>query len=157
MLALNPRKTALVVIDLQQGIVGMSVAPHPAALVIANSVALARGLTSAGGTVVLVRVAFAANGADRLSQPVEEPMRVPAGGPPPGWSDLVPEVAALQHDVVIVKHQWSAFYGTDLDLQLRRAASTPSCSPALPPILASRARRARPGRTTTRSSSPRTR
>lgn len=120
MLALNPRKTALVVIDLQQGIVGMSVAPHPAALVIANSVALARGLTSAGGTVVLVRVAFAANGADRLSQPVEEPMRVPAGGPPPGWSDLVPEVAALQHDVVIVKHQWSAFYGTDLDLQLRR-------------------------------------
>ena len=120
MLAPNPRKTAHVAIDLQHGIVGMSVAPHPSVLVVANSVRIANGLKAAGGTVVLVRVAFAADGADRLSRPVAEPMRVPAGGPPLGWSDLVPEVAALQHDVIIVKHQWSAFYGTELDLQLRR-------------------------------------
>jgi nicotinamidase-related amidase len=120
MLALNPRKSALVLIDLQQGVVGMSLAPHAPALFVANGVALARRFSAAGGTVVLVRVAFAASGVDRLSRPVDEPMRLSAGGPPPGWSDLVPEVAALQHDVAIVKRQWGAFYGTELDLQLRR-------------------------------------
>jgi nicotinamidase-related amidase len=30
------------------------------------------------------------------------------------------EIAALTPDVAIVKRNWSAFYGTELDLQLRR-------------------------------------
>ena len=37
-----------------------------------------------------------------------------------GWDRLVPELDQQPSDLVIRKHNWSAFYGTDLDLQLRR-------------------------------------
>ena len=39
---------------------------------------------------------------------------------PPDWSDLIPELDRQPGDIVILKRQWGAFYGTDLDLQLRR-------------------------------------
>jgi nicotinamidase-related amidase len=42
---------------------------------------------------------------------------------PPDWADLVPEVGR-EGDLVITKHQWGAFYGTELDLQLRRRGVT---------------------------------
>ena len=38
----------------------------------------------------------------------------------PGWSDFVPELNIQKDDFLITKHQWGAFYGTELDLQLRR-------------------------------------
>jgi nicotinamidase-related amidase len=43
--------------------------------------------------------------------------------PPPGrfgGSDLLPEIGPRPGDIVITKRQWGAFYGTELDLQLRR-------------------------------------
>jgi nicotinamidase-related amidase len=43
---------------------------------------------------------------------------------PPDWADLVPEVGPQPGDFVITKHQWGAFYGTDLDLQFRRRGIT---------------------------------
>jgi nicotinamidase-related amidase len=39
---------------------------------------------------------------------------------PPDWSELIPNLDQQPGDVVIFKRQWGAFYGTDLDLQLRR-------------------------------------
>lgn len=36
------------------------------------------------------------------------------------WADFVPEMTPKESDVVITKRQWGAFYGTDLELQLRR-------------------------------------
>jgi nicotinamidase-related amidase len=36
------------------------------------------------------------------------------------WADLVHELDGGPDDVVVTKRQWGAFYGTDLDLQLRR-------------------------------------
>jgi nicotinamidase-related amidase len=39
---------------------------------------------------------------------------------PADWSDLLPELDQQPDDIVILKRQWGAFYGTDLDLQLRR-------------------------------------
>jgi nicotinamidase-related amidase len=65
-------------------------------------------------------VAFAADNADRLRQPVDAAMPVPPGGMPAEWSEFVPDVEALHADVIITKRQWSAFHGTELDLQLRR-------------------------------------
>jgi nicotinamidase-related amidase len=48
-----------------------------------------------------------------------------ATGPlPPDWSELMPELDRQPGDIVILKRQWGAFYGTDLDLQLRRRALT---------------------------------
>jgi nicotinamidase-related amidase len=119
MLSLDAKKTALVIIDLQKGIVSRPLAPHTAADVIARTARIAGRLKAAGGLVVPVNVRFSADGADRLSQPVDEPMQV-SGGTPPDWSDLVPEIAALPAAFPITKRQWSAFYGTELELQLRR-------------------------------------
>jgi nicotinamidase-related amidase len=43
---------------------------------------------------------------------------------PPNWADIVPELGPQPGDVVITKRQWGAFYGTDLELQLRRRGIT---------------------------------
>ncbi len=42
----------------------------------------------------------------------------------PDWTELIPELDRQPGDVVILKRQWGAFYGTDLDLQLRRRGLT---------------------------------
>ena len=118
---LDPKAVALVVIDLQRGIVARDVAPHSSRDVVARSARLAEALRRAGGRVVLVRVAYAADEGDRLRVPIDASM--PPGPMPPDWADLVPEVGR-EGDLVITKHQWGAFYGTELDLQLRRRGIT---------------------------------
>lgn len=117
-LTIDPRSTALVLIDLQKGIVSRPLDPHDATTVIANSVRLANALATAGGLIVPVHVAFSNDDGDRLKSPVDSP--TPGGSMPPDWSELVPEIAALGATVVITKRNWSAFHGTELDLQLRR-------------------------------------
>jgi len=119
-LTLDPRSTALVLIDLQNGIVGRPLAPYDGAHVVRNGVRLGRRCNELGVTVVLVHVAFGAGGADRLQQPVDSPTPVPPGGFPVDWADFTPEVTQLHAGVVITKRQWGAFHGTELDLQLRR-------------------------------------
>ncbi len=116
--ALDPKSSALVLIDLQKGIVGMPLAPRSGADVIACAKTLAEKFRAAGAPVFPVRVGFAADFADAPQQAVERPMRVP-GGMPADWSELVDGLAA-PGDIVIHKRQWGAFYGTDLELQLRR-------------------------------------
>ena len=120
-LDLDPKATALVVIDLQRGIVSRDVAPHSSRDVVARSARLAEALRRAGGRVVLVRVAYAPDEGDRLKVPVDAAM--PGGPMPPDWADLVPDVGR-DGDLVITKHQWGAFYGTELELQLRRRGVT---------------------------------
>ncbi len=124
MLALDAKTTALVLIDLQQGILTLPLTPHDAAVVIERSASLGQALARAGGLVVPVTVAFADDYADRPSQPTDAGMAMPAGGPPEGWATLAPAIAALPARVRITKRQQSAFYGTELDLQLRRRGVT---------------------------------
>lgn len=117
-LVLDPGRTALVVIDLQRGIVGSNPAPHSGAAVVARTASVARALRKAGGTVVWVRVTPSPDGKDALHPLTDAP---PVSGPrPPDWADLVPELDRVPQDIVITKRQWGAFYGTELDLQLRR-------------------------------------
>ena len=118
MLKLDPKRAALVAIDLQKGILGMPIAPHPPATVVANSTRLAEALAGAGGAAFRVHVGFSADGADRLRQEVDQPMA--AGPRPSDWMDFVAEVAGWKGAFEIVKRQWGAFHGTELDLQLRR-------------------------------------
>ncbi|HVJ32071.1 MAG TPA: hydrolase [Terriglobia bacterium] len=121
---LDPQKTALILIDLQQGLLGMPLAPHGGEALIANSLRLAARLKRLGGLVIQVRVAFSAHYADRPGQYVDQPMSLPADGLPAGWADFPKELNGLDADIVITKRQWSAFYGTELDLQLRRRGMT---------------------------------
>jgi nicotinamidase-related amidase len=119
-LAIEPRRTAIVVIDLQKGIVGIpGGGPHAKADVIANSARILAAARTAGAQPILVHVGFADDGADRVHTPTDQPMRS-TGALPPDWSELIPELDRQPSDIVILKRQWGAFYGTDLDLQLRR-------------------------------------
>jgi nicotinamidase-related amidase len=113
---LDPQNTALVLIDLQKGVLAMPVAPHPAAAVYERSMQLAQRFHAAKAPVVWVRVSFCANLADAPRLPVDQPTNYAAL--PPGWDEF-PAPPSVS-DLVITKRQWGAFYGTELDLQLRR-------------------------------------
>jgi nicotinamidase-related amidase len=115
----DAQTTALVLIDLQKGIVGRPVAPHAGEDVLGKARELAGKFREAGGPVVLVRVAWSADFKDALKQPVDAPFAMPPGGFPPDFWEL-PDGLAQPGDILITKRQWGAFYGTELDLQLRR-------------------------------------
>jgi nicotinamidase-related amidase len=123
MLILPAATTALILIDLQKGIVGRPTEPHSGAAVLARGQELARRFRAARAPVVLVNVAFAPDFSDALKAPVDQPMQVPSGGFPEGWSELADGLAEPS-DLRITKRQWGAFYGTELDLQLRRRGVT---------------------------------
>jgi nicotinamidase-related amidase len=120
---LDPKRTALVLIDLQHGIVGMPLAPRSGPEVVEAARGLAARFRAAGAPVILVHVGWAADGADRPPRNVDRPAPVPPGGLPPEWSELVPGLRE-PGDLVVRKRQWGAFTGTDLDLQLRRRGIT---------------------------------
>ncbi|ATL25358.1 isochorismatase family protein [Streptomyces formicae] len=103
--------TALVLVDLQKGITGLPTV-HPADEIVERAARLADAFRERGLPVVLVRVTGGAPGR------TEAPAR--GGRPPADWADLVPELGRVDSDIVVTKQQWGAFYGTDLDLQLRR-------------------------------------
>ncbi|MWV42168.1 hydrolase [Paenibacillus sp. HJL G12] len=116
---LNPEKTALVVIDLQQGIAagGRQSAPYTSDEVVRNASKLADAFTEKGAFVVLVKVSFL-DGKDAL-QPHTD-LKMGQMQLPEGWDQLVPELADTPNAHIVTKRQWGAFFGTDLDLQLRR-------------------------------------
>ena len=115
-------KTALVLIDLQRGIVGMPTAPLSGAEVLGNSVKLADAFRAAGAPVVLVRVSFAPDFSDALPGRTES--QGFGGVPPEGWDIIVDELSGHPGDIRVTKHNWGAFHGTDLDVQLRRRGVT---------------------------------
>lgn len=119
MLTLDPHTTALVLIDLQQGIIGRATAPRSAHEVVATATSLATRFREAGAPVVLVTVAFSPGGGDLPPAQVDEPMQIPPGGTPPEFS-VVAEGLAAPGDIRITKRHWGAFHGTEIDLQLRR-------------------------------------
>src|SRR5579863_1037941 len=113
---LDAKTSALILIDLQRGVLAMPLAPHAAATVYERSRRIADRFRAAGALVVRVRVSFSRDLADALRSPVDQPMKY--GALPPGWDEF-PE-PPHPSDVVITKRHWGAFYGTELDLQLRR-------------------------------------
>lgn len=115
---LESRSTALVLIDLQAGIAALPVQPNSAADVLANARMLADRFRALDALVVLVKVAFP--GAPGGLRPITDAGQASPAAEPAGWTDLCPEIGAQASDVVITKRQWGAFYGTELDLQLRR-------------------------------------
>lgn len=112
--------TALVIIDLQQGIVAADTAPHSTGDVVARTVALADAFRARELPVVLVRVT--SNGGD--ATPGRTDVSGSARDRPQGWDKIVDELSGDPDDIVVTKRNWGAFYGTDLDLQLRRRGIT---------------------------------
>ena len=114
MIDLDPRSTALVLIDLQNGILGRRLEPVTSEALVARGKALAERFRAAGAPVVLVNVT------PRHEEPrrVDEPSPIPKVLPE-GFADLVPGLAK-PGDLLITKRSWGAFTDTDLDAELRR-------------------------------------
>jgi nicotinamidase-related amidase len=108
-------KAALLVIDLQKGIVGMPVA-HPIADIVNNAARLADAFRSRGLPVVLVNVDGTAPGRAEQSRRVSEF--------PAGWTDLVPELNRQPGDHLVTKRTWGAFTNTDLEKYLKETGVT---------------------------------
>jgi nicotinamidase-related amidase len=106
---------ALIVIDLQKGIVGIPTV-HPSAEIVDRSAQLARAFRERGLPVVLVNVTAAAPG------------RTDAGPRnftfPDNWTDLVPELEQHPNDYIVSKQRVGAFIGTSLDDYLRQRGVT---------------------------------
>jgi nicotinamidase-related amidase len=120
--SIDRSKTALVVIDLQKGIVGRQTAPHVSDIVVKNAAALDEACRENGVPVFLVRVAFYPDRKNALHPIADAPMQVQ--NPPSDWAEIVTAMGPKPGDFVITKRQWGAFYGTELDLEFRRRGIT---------------------------------
>jgi len=109
-------KSALIVIDLQRGVVGLPCA-HPMDAVVQNSADLAAAFRAKGLPVVLVNVTGAPAGRTERS--------FSSGGPrPEGWEILVPELNQQPTDHLVTKRTRGAFTGTDLEQYLHAEGVT---------------------------------
>lgn len=118
MLELNTSKTALVVIDLQEGILPFAGGPHSAQDVVARSAKLAEKFRANGAPVIMVCVGWSKDFAEALKQPVDA--QAGAHALPDNWWVYPQALGKKDSDIEVTKRQWGAFYGTDLELQLRR-------------------------------------
>ena len=108
-------KTALIVVDLQKGIINLPLI-HPVAGVIERTRALLDAFRERDLPVVLVNVAGGAPGR------TEQPPRLSTF--PEGFSDLIPELDRKATDIVVTKRTWGAFASTDLETQLKAIGVT---------------------------------
>jgi nicotinamidase-related amidase len=107
--------TALLVIDLQKGIVARQTAPYPSADVVAKAAELLKAFRAHKLPVVLVHVTGGPPG--RNEQP-------PMPAPPADWADFVPELDRQPGDYVVAKKTWGAFAHTRLEEHLRAQGVT---------------------------------
>jgi nicotinamidase-related amidase len=100
-LVLEPRRTALILIDLMPRVIALTTTPLTGQEVLERCVALGKATRAAGGLVVHVRV------------------ERPGLGVQPDGSELAPELDPQPGDVEIVKRTVGAFHNTGLDEVLR--------------------------------------
>lgn len=120
-LSLNLKKTALVVIDLQEGIVKRpNLAPYSSEEVLENNATLAEALKNTEALIVLVHVQ---NYGGEILHPLTDQKTSQLSAISENFSDFSLAIAQdkkAKNVISITKHNWGAFYGTDLDVQLRR-------------------------------------
>jgi nicotinamidase-related amidase len=119
-LILDKTKTALVIIDLQKGVVGRPCQPYESSFVVKHASGLAQAFRKNQMPVFLVRVTPSADMKDGLKPIADIPAQTVSSGMTPDWAEIIPELGPESSDFIITKRQWGAFYGTELDLQLRR-------------------------------------
>jgi nicotinamidase-related amidase len=108
-------KTALIIVDLQNGIVSFPTV-HPVGAVIQNASALADAFRRKHLPVVLVNANAVAPGRTEQSRSL--------GNLPPGWADIVPELNQQPTDHLVTKRTWGAFMHTDLAAYLHAKGVT---------------------------------
>jgi nicotinamidase-related amidase len=117
-LNLDKGKTAIVVIDLQKGIASIPTEPYSSKVVIENTAKILKEFRKNSMPVFLINVTPSKDMKDAL-RPISE-TSFSMSNYDSSWSEFVPDLDIQPTDFRITKHQWGAFYGTELDLQLRR-------------------------------------
>ena len=107
--------TALIVVDLQKGIVDLPFV-HSIEEIVARTRSLIDTWRECNLPVVLVNVAGGAPG--RTEQPRSSIPR------PEGWTDFIPELDHQPSDIVVTKHTWGAFARTNLESRLTSSGVT---------------------------------
>jgi nicotinamidase-related amidase len=108
--------TALIVIDLQKGIVNGNFI-HPIGAIIERTRALIGVFRRNNLPVALVNVAGRPPG--RTEQGPRSNLSFSEG-----WTDLLPELDQQSSDIVVTKRSWGAFATTDLERQLKAQGVT---------------------------------
>jgi len=108
-------KTALLVVDLQKGLVGLPTS-HPIDGIVQNAVTLADAFRARNLPVVLINVDGRAPGRSERAQPRH--------AYPADWTEFLPELNRQPTDHVVTKRTWGAFTGTDLEEYLRQSGVT---------------------------------
>jgi nicotinamidase-related amidase len=113
--------TALILIDLQHGITALPTV-DPSDKIVARGAQLADAFRARNKLVIATRLAFSPDGGDAVKT------RTAANGvrptPGPDYGEFHTELNLGSGDISITKRGWNAFYGTELDLQLRRRKIT---------------------------------
>ncbi len=104
-------KTALIVVDLQKGLLAYQTAPHPMAEVVKHAAALVEAFRRHKLPVVLVNVTGGAPGRSEQARP--------AGNFPPDFAELLPELNQQPGDLLVTKKTWGAFTNTGLEQRLK--------------------------------------
>jgi nicotinamidase-related amidase len=107
--------TALIIVDLQQGLVG-STFIHPIGDIVMRAQNLVAAFRRHALPIALVNVDGTAPGRTERPRHIRQL--------PDGWTDLLPELGRQGDDIVVTKRTWGAFASTDLENQLRRRGVT---------------------------------
>jgi nicotinamidase-related amidase len=112
--------TALVLLDLQKGIATPKCI-HPVDTVLHHAASLVQCFREQALPIVIVHVEFSADHQDMLAPRADFTYPVKLT---PDFATIVPQLPVEPGDIRITKRGWNAFYGTELDLQLRRRKVT---------------------------------
>lgn len=118
LLSFDPEKTALIVVDLQNFTLALNTVPHATADVLANAIRLAEACRKVGILVVLVRVGHEAAKVPHPAPLTDSKFSGFEYGP--DAKEIPPSLGPREGDIVVDKYNWGAFYGTSLDVHLRR-------------------------------------
>ena len=116
MITILDKSTALVIIDLQKGILSNPLS-RPVQDIIYKNNKLIEAFRKAGLPIVLVNVNHAGSAWSKTRKDFvfSSPAVVDAD-----WFNIVPEINTHPDDIFITKHTWGAFFETSLDEELQK-------------------------------------
>jgi nicotinamidase-related amidase len=123
MVTVIDKNTALVLIDLQKGIVGMPLA-LPVQPVLDNATKLVTAFREANLPIVIVNVNPVGATWTKVRIQATSPASTQTPEEAAAWLktfiEIIPEIGATEQDIYITKRTWNAFYGTPLHEELQK-------------------------------------
>ncbi len=114
------KQTALVLIDLQKGIVTRQTAT-PIQDIIQNVAKLIEAFRKKGLPIIFTNVVM---GNAPFTKTRKEQNMTQGAVPTPDFSDIIAEVNKQPEDILITKHSWNAFFETALEEELKKRGIT---------------------------------